>query len=373
MCFIIGSLDGISVRAFGVSAERSMVLQEQGMDANPRSADQVQEMGSVRDDEAQYPYIPTVTGAAVQPTATPYVLTEDEQEKVDEFEDAKTENLRCKLDAAKKVRLRWKRVKHADYYAIYRSDEKKGKYEKIDTTLKTKYTDRSAKGRRDYFYRVVAVWYFHEKVYSSLPGKRLKVYVMPKKPRTVIAGECFVEDFAMLSGYWPQNVHLVYKIGVNTYTMQHNNYFEYNGNTVTGIEKIATYNPDRVYFLIGANESAWVNPEWTMNNYTQMIKLLRSRNKHIQIVLIGVPPFGWSSTQNIPTEEKRNSYNAAYKRYADERKYVYYCPATYVLEDGTGHLSGSYDGGDGCHWNEIGAARVADEVKAWSKKTFGNW
>ncbi|MBR0120058.1 MAG: hypothetical protein IJM01_08040, partial [Eubacterium sp.] len=128
MCFIIGGLDGISVRAFGVSAERSMVLPELGMDATPRSDDQAQEMGSVRDDEvqesslaiqsadeAQYPDIPTVTGAAVQPTATPYVLTEDEQEKVDEFEDAKTENLRCKLDAAKKVRLRWKRVKHADY------------------------------------------------------------------------------------------------------------------------------------------------------------------------------------------------------------------------------------------------------------------
>ena len=353
MSFVIGSLDGISVRASGVSEDKDLAIQSA--------------------DEAQYPDIPTVTGAAVQPTSTPYVLTKDEQEKVDEFEEAKTENLRCKLDAAKKVRLRWKRVKHADYYAIYRSDEKKGEYEKIDTTLKTKYTDRSAKGRRDYFYRVVAVWYFHEKVYQSRLGKRLKVYVMPKKPRTVIAGECFVEDFAMLSGYWPQNVHLVYKIGVNTYTMQHNNYFEYNGNTVTGIEKIATYNPDRVYFLIGANESAWVNPEWTMNNYTQMIKLLRSRNKHIQIVLIGVPPFGWSSTQNIPTEEKRNSYNVAYERYADERDYVYFCPATYVLEDGTGHLSGSYDGGDGCHWNEIGASRVAEEVRSWSRKTFGNW
>ena len=315
----------------------------------------------------------TVTGVAVSPAATPYVLSEDEQERVDDFEEAKTGKLHCVADAAKKVRLRWKKVKDADYYAIYRSEEKRGEYVKIDTTKKKKYTDRTAKGRRDYFYRVKAVWYFHEKVYTSRPGKRLKVYVMPKRPRTVIAGECFVEDFAMLSGFWPRNVHLVYKIGVNTYTMQHNNYFEYNGNTVTGIEKIATYDPDRVYFLIGANESAWVNPEWTMNNFTQMIKLLRSRNKHIQIVLIGVPPFGWSSTQNIPTQDKRNSYNTAYKRYADERDYVYFCPATYVLEDDSGHLAGSYDGGDGCHWNEIGAARVADEVREWSRNTFGNW
>ena len=271
------------------------------------------------------------------------------------------------------MKLRWKKVKDADYYAIYRSDKKRGEYVKIDTTKKKKYTDRTAKGRRNYFYKVEAAWYFHDKLYTGRPGKKLKVYVTPKNPRIVIAGECFVEDLAMLSGFWPRNVDLVYKIGVNTYTMQHNNYFEYNGNTVTGIEKIASYDPDRVYFLIGANESAWVDPGWTMDNYTQMIRLLRSRNKHIQIVLIGVPPFGWSSTQNIPTEEKRNSYNEAYKRYADERDYVYFCPATDVLEDGSGHLMASYDGGDGCHWNAAGAMVVAQKLREWSRQTFHSW
>ena len=318
-----------------------------------------------------------VTGAAATPTATPtatpYVLSDDEQDKVDEFEDARAEDLRCVVDTAKKVRLRWKRIKNADYYTIYRSEKKNGEYKKLDTTKKLRYIDRTAKGRRDYFYRVSAAWFFHEKLYSSAQGKKLKVYVMPKKPVTVVAGECFVQDFAMMSGFWPKNVHLVYKIGVNTYTMMHSNYFTEGGNSVTGIEKIATYHPDRVYFLIGANESAWQNPSWTMGNYGKMISLLRSQNKHVQIILIAVPPFASSSTENIPTPAKRDSYNSAYKNYAEKHSFAYFCPATYVLEDGSRHLLRSYDAGDGCHWNMTGASRVAGEIRAWSKKTFGNW
>ena len=59
--------------------------------------------------------------------------------------------------------------------------------------------------------------------------------------------------------------------------------------------------------------------------------------------------------------------------FADSYEDVYYCPATDVLSDGNSHLAGSYDGGDGCHWNESGTVAVVRAMKEWSKKTFHNW
>ena len=204
-------------------------------------------------------------------------------------------------------------------------------------------------------------------------SKVIRVCVQLKKPVTVIAGECFVVDMVHMNSVFNKNHHFVAKIGVNTYTMQHSNYFPYNGQMITGIERIAYYNPDRVYFLIGANEAAWTQPSFSIKNYKRMRRLLKKINKDVEIVLIKIPPFGWSSTQNIPSVSRRASFNKAYREFAAEHDDVYFCPATNVLADSTSHLLKKYDGGDGCHWNESGTAAVVAAIKSWSKKKFGNW
>lgn len=54
----------------------------------------------------------------------------------------------------KKVTLTYKKAKGATEYIIYRSNKKKGSYKKIGSTLKTKYTDKTAKKGKKYFYKV---------------------------------------------------------------------------------------------------------------------------------------------------------------------------------------------------------------------------
>ena len=315
------------------------------------------------------------SGAVAEPVITfdPDALTEDELRTADEFKRKKVKGIKLKKNIENSVVIKWKKVTSAACYKVYRANNKDGIYKAITITDKHRFKDKNAKKRKKYNYIVKAVLNIKNNNFFSRSSKNISVYVMPKKPRVVIAGECFVEDFAYQSSAFPSNYHLVYKIGVNTYTMIHNNYFDNDGYLVTGIEKIATYRPDRVYFLIGANESAWQKPDWTMTNFKYMFGLLKKINRNVQIVLIAVPPFGVTSTQNIPSPERRAEYNRAYMEYADTHNNIFFCDATYVLQDPSGYLSGSYDGGDGCHWNTTGTSEVIKALKKWSRDTFDSW
>lgn len=54
----------------------------------------------------------------------------------------------------KQVVLKWKKVKGATQYEVYRATSKKGKYKKIGTTKKTTYTDKKATGGKRYYYKI---------------------------------------------------------------------------------------------------------------------------------------------------------------------------------------------------------------------------
>ena len=308
-----------------------------------------------------------------EPIPSPDELTEEEQKEIDSFCSKKVKKVTCDKSVEKKVRLTWQKQDGATGYRIYRSLKKSSGYKLKATKKKTKFIDKKAGKRKTYYYKVQAIKEYKNKQYTGKKSKARSVYVTPKTPCTVIAGECFVEGMRYVSNQFPKNIHLVAKIGVNTYTMQNNNYFTYQGRSITGLERIAYYNPDRVYFLIGANESAWTTPSFTMKNYKQMVELLRKINKHVEIVLMKIPPFGYSSSQNIPSVSARASFNKAYREYAKSDKKIYYCNATDVLDDGSSHLLKKYDDGDGCHWNTSGTIAVIGKMKEWSKDTFGNW
>lgn len=55
---------------------------------------------------------------------------------------------------SKQVVVKWKKIKGATQYQVYRSTSKKGKYSKIATTKKTSYTDKKAKGGKKYYYMI---------------------------------------------------------------------------------------------------------------------------------------------------------------------------------------------------------------------------
>jgi len=59
--------------------------------------------------------------------------------------------------SSKKPKLNWTKISGATKYYIYRSEAKDGEYEKIGSTTKTSYTDKTAKAGKTYYYKVKAI------------------------------------------------------------------------------------------------------------------------------------------------------------------------------------------------------------------------
>lgn len=67
----------------------------------------------------------------------------------------------------KQVVVKWKKVKGATQYEVYRATSKKGKYKKIGTSKKTTYTDKKATGGKRYYYKVRVCKKINKKNYYS--------------------------------------------------------------------------------------------------------------------------------------------------------------------------------------------------------------
>ena len=226
-----------------------------------------------------------------------------------------TPKLKIKKRYEKHVKLDWKKVKKATSYKVLRA--RKGKsFVQIKKVKKSTFTDKKAKKRKTYRYKVVAVAKSGGKIFTSKASKTRKVYVRPKSPKIVICGECFVEGMKIYAKkYRPKHTSFVYKIGLSTNGMLNTNYINYRGRTITAIERIAHYKPDRVYFLIGMNEAANKNPGATVRNYKKAIKLLKRINSHIEVVLMALPPVGRSHSSGFASNGSINRYNKEEKEY----------------------------------------------------------
>ena len=265
----------------------------------------------------------------------------------------------------KHVKLKWNSVEDAAYL-IMRAQKGK-KFKTIKGTKKTSFVDKTAKKRTTYKYKIVSVPAITDFVYKEGKSKTKSVYVLPKNPKVVVCGECFVEGMKMYaSKYRPKNTHFVFKVGISTRGMLNDNYINYKGRSITAIERIAYYNPDRVYFLIGMNEAKGGNPSSTVKNYKKAFKLLKSINPHIEMVLMALPPVGRSHSSGFASNPKINRYNRAYKKYASKTKNVfYYSRYRKLISDGAGYLKAN--GGDGGHWSSGGTIKVVKDLKKHSK------
>ncbi len=298
---------------------------------------------------------------------------------------------------SEKVTIKWKEVSGADGYEVYRSDGKGKSYKSIKCTSDITYTDSDVKERNEYSYQVTAYKFTHEdgsvlkegdvsisaegdiesekdtskkvKLYGNNSAKKA-VYVRPKKAVRVIAGECFVEGLDGYASGELKGFKFVHTVGVNTYTMIHSNSISYNGTLVTPLERICYYKPDRVYFLVGMNESGNGISDGAVANIKKMCKNIRKINPHAEIVLLPVAPCGRHSSANVPSLSKRLSFNKGYKKFTETKDYLYYYDYTPVLDDGQGYLKKSCDGGDGCHWTVSATVSVAKAIKKYDKKNF---
>ena len=267
----------------------------------------------------------------------------------------------------KHVTLKWKKVAKAKKYYVYRSTKKSSGYKKIATTTKRTYTDKKAKKRTTYYYKVQATAKNAAGTWKT--GKKSaakKFYVHPANPKTVICGECFAVGLRTVCGH-SSYYKFVAKTGISTYGILNSNYFSYGGRTVTALERVAYYNPDRVYFISGMNEAwSYSSSARTVANYKKMIKLLKRANPNIEVVIMALPPVNGKYAR---IKSRLIRWNKQLQAMCAAQKNVYfYSSYRSILTNSSGYLTSAYNGGDGLHWSYSGYSKVMAALKKWNKK-----
>lgn len=197
-----------------------------------------------------------------------------------------------------------------------------------------------------------------------------KGYTLPANPKIVIFGECFVEDLKKYcKKQLPKNTSFVYKIGISTYGLMNTNFVNYEGMTITALERVAYYKPDRVYMWVGLNETEDKNPKKAIKNVNEMHTLLKKINPNIEFVIMALPPLARDDLSGFGTNATIKKYNKAYKKYAKKNFNVfYYNDYLPLVTNEYGTLKSSVDAGDGAHWKVEAAKKVAKNLKKHSDK-----
>lgn len=189
----------------------------------------------------------------------------------------------------------------------------------------------------------------------------------PKPRKTVIVGECYVEDFKnYCKDLLPKGTEYIYKIGVLTGALLDDPFINEGGQSITALEKTASYKPDQVFFLCGMNETENDTPQITVKHYKEMRKALKSVNPNVKIVIVSLPPVAKDGLDGYGTNAQIRNYNDALKKYADKTDDVYYYDIRYLLEDENGKLKKEADPGDGAHWQISTTKEVAKAIKKYS-------
>lgn len=271
----------------------------------------------------------------------------------------------------KKVTITWSKSASAKAYNVYRATSKAGPYKFVANTSSKKYVDENTICGQSYYYKVQATASISGQTISSKMSKAKYVKAKERNLNIVVAGECYVEGIEVWAkNEYPKGTHFVSYVGVSTYGFLNTKKFKVNGKSATGIEKVASYNPDRVYFLLGMNEAGTDNTTPTINNFKKMIYKLKKVNKNVQIVLLPIAPTGKHSTANVPKKSQRLKFNQAYAQLAAKTDNVYYYDYTGIFDNGKGYLKSSCDGGDGCHWTSGATIEFSKSLIQWSNNNL---
>lgn len=80
----------------------------------------------------------------------------------------------------KKAVLKWKKVKDANKYEVYKAKKKNGKFKKVTAVKKMSYTDKKVKKGKKYYYKVRAIAKKGGKTYKGDFSKTVKIKIKKK-------------------------------------------------------------------------------------------------------------------------------------------------------------------------------------------------
>lgn len=123
--------------------------------------------------------------------------------------------------------------------------------------------------------------------------------------------------------------------------------------------------PKRVYIALGVNGISFMDTEYFITTFRQLIELLQAASPSSTLIIEAILPV--SSAYELNNPEINNSsiheMNEIYKQLAVEYD-ACYLPIYECVTDDTGAMNEAYDRGDGLHYNSEGCAALAAYIKS---------
>lgn len=291
--------------------------------------------------------------------------TETQAKKEVQLEPVK--NVKILRYSTTSLKIQWNAHVKAKYYRVYRSASKKGTYKQIAVTKKTHYRDKKLKKNKQYYYRVKACAEKRASVkdsdFSSAVGMKTKSYTRI----TVLAGDSVMSGMTAYKATKYMDAggkkKVLAKVGLGTLTFQTKNAF----GGKTGMEKLLSCKPYRVYIMLGMNEVHWRPHGSIIADYRGMIKEIKAECPNSDIVLLPVSPVTKGAVTRDKGFKKINALNKKIKALAKKCEVKYY-DYTAAFKNSKGYLKDEYNGGDGIHWRSSGYKKFAKLLAKYDKQ-----
>lgn len=264
------------------------------------------------------------------------------------------------------IKVTWKKHKKAKFYRVYYSKKKNGNGHLAGITKNTQYRVKNLKNNTDYYFYVVACKAKKASDSDSLPSQIVHMKTKTYIRKTIFAGDSItkgITDYGMLNRFSIKGQKkVVAAISLNTITFRTRRVF----GGMTGVQKIITEKPSRVYMMLGINEVHYRRIDDIVSDYKTLVQTIKQASPSTEIVICAISPVTraemarYNGYSRIPAVNKK--LNELAKK-TNNRYFDY----TGFLKDSGGYLKAQYATGDGYHWIPSVYIKFADIMSKYDK------
>ncbi|HAN57862.1 MAG TPA: hypothetical protein DCQ45_02605 [Erysipelotrichaceae bacterium] len=264
------------------------------------------------------------------------------------------------------IKVSWKAVKSAKYYHVYYQTGK-GDYKLGRTTDKTYGLITKLKKNTNYKVYVTAGKTQKASAKDSQPSAVKTMKTKAYKRTIVFAGDSIVgclhlQPTMITKMHSTANVKMVGITSINSRTFR----TQRKGKGMTGIERVKSYHPYRVYFLLGLNEVCYRPFKDILADRKNLTNQLRKQNPNVDVVWCATPPVTKAEMKRAPHMRLTPALNKEMEKFA-KKNHCEYLDYTAFLKDKKGFLKGKYATPDGFHWQKNACEQFGTLVGKYDK------
>ncbi len=264
------------------------------------------------------------------------------------------------------VKVTWKKHKKAKYYRVYYAKKKNGKYHLAGITKNQQLLVNKLKNRTTYYFYVRAGKKKKVSLSDSVPSAKVRMRMKTYKRKIIFAGDSICQGVGY--GWAFPKMHssakkktVAYR-GLSTITFHTKRIF----NGKTGLQKVISEKPYRVYMMLGMNEIHYRKVKQMIVEYRDMVQSIQQASPNTDIVLCAVSPVTRAERARHPGLRQISVFNKKLKKLAKKMGVKYY-DYTGFLKDSGGYLKAQYAEGDGYHWKASAYVKFGTVVGKYDK------